>query len=119
MSEELICPICESKIVANHSISRWRFGCESCQADFLFSNSKFKTESDAITAFKKATRADKQGINWVSVKERLPNENKKYFVTNGKDTDTAIFDTDQNIFYLYSLTKRITHWAEINLPKGE
>ncbi len=60
---------------------------------------------------------------WVSVKDRLPEEEKEYLVTDGSDWDTTIFHLESKTWDRYDNLRwfshsSITHWMELpELPK--
>lgn len=117
MSEEKLICGCGGKV---HIITdeNWVYAqCISC----LVKTPSYdrKQEESAIAAFRLATRADvKQGIQWISVKDRLPE----------KDTPVLAWLSSGNViqvlgktdfYYLEENSEEysITHWAEITLPE--
>ncbi len=101
----------------------WHFCCDICEADMLLSPAL--SESEAIEAFKKATKADKQGIQWINVKDRLPEKEGQYLIIWKGVWQKATWNQDYQEWddsygddYLCPATSP-THWAEINLPENE
>jgi len=81
---------------------------------------KFNTDFEAIAAFKRATRADvKQGIDWISVKNRLPDKFGNYLVAMNANYVTEFLFHDGEFWDNGYSVCCITHWAEINLPEKE
>lgn len=133
MSEEkLICGCGENitcQIVNKVRGTRWMFHCENCSADVFVSG---KNEAEAISAFKRATRADvKQGIDWIPITEKPP----EYCPEFDTSVEILIFDDDKVHVGNYhagkfewwsgvycntdtpTSQKTITHFAYINLPE--
>ncbi len=60
---------------------------------------------------------------WVSVGDRLPEEEKEYLVTDGIDREVCLFNVAHKAFDYYfelrwSTGSGITHWMELpELPK--
>jgi hypothetical protein len=126
MSDDLKCPICGKEIRRCHvrGGTKWFFECSdyNCIFKSLYLAGRL-SESAVIEAFRKATRADKQGIQWVSVKERLP-ENVRDVLTCTKENQATcnigFYDNDTKKWELYKgIGSDVDYWAEINLPKGE
>jgi hypothetical protein len=125
MSEELKCGCGGGLSVLAYGDGH-EFNCNKCGATIVVMNTSLQ---DAISAFRLATRADiKSGINWISVKDRLPEKPCWYLFINSTEpyefkeagvrilfwgddqSPAARFDNRKGV-------KRFTHWAEINLPK--
>ena len=95
--------------------------CSNDKCPLSLDNTNYDTETEAIAAFKKATRADmKQGVKWILVTVRLPERylevlvltvHNNYFVASWNG-DTWYRTSDHRKL-------EVTHWAEINLPEKE
>lgn len=105
--------------------SQWHAFCEKCGID---TEDKYNSEAAAISAFKLATRADSQGIQWISVKDWLPEDSydKLYlalYKRQNRPSHICLVKYREDDFcrqdFLMPLHEeyRITYLAHINLPK--
>ncbi len=65
-------------------------------------------------------RTDKQGIQWISVKERLPRKEGTYLTLNPAHDELGIMTVHfKKDCWCCNYASKITHWseAEINLPE--
>ena len=65
-------------------------------------------------------------IDWISVKERLPENSGKYLICANQYVHAVEFSTRHKKFNAFDILDNadnafsgVTHWAYINLPEGE
>jgi len=80
-------------------------------------------ELEAFEAENERLKAN-SGIQWISTKDRLPEERKKYLTINTEfevkiqPYDVLWYDDDKDMDgHLGFRLGGVTHWAEINLPE--
>jgi hypothetical protein len=131
MAEKLICG-CGGEIKYAEAVSIYWFECKQC-GFFLtlrkFNPPKIISLSDALAAFRLATRAYvKLGVQWIPVKDRLPEKKRGIYLTYSRPANILTNDigltinlwSDDKAKWEWSFNKGyITHWAEINLPDKE
>lgn len=123
--ENLKCPICGSDITYRPENLRfgdiWNFYCSSKTCKISNLTFYANTESEAIAAWKLATRADvKQGIQWISVKDRLPEKSGMYLIYCDKIGTLVEYGyINLDVYGSYIISPVFTHWAEINLPEKD
>ena len=143
---DLICGCGEKVEIKYNDAETFDVWCENCR----LSIKGFHSQSEAISAFRLATNADKilsnkqlqdiandiesglvaiietkylysleanQGINWISVKDRLPEKDVELLVFDGKECWICWFWEGINKFQ--ACHEDITHYAFINLPGKE
>jgi len=112
-NEKLICPICGKEL---HVHNTWSVFCEnlivlSCEnLECKFYSIKFlaNSESEARAAFRKATRADKQGIQLETLKYL------NYLASSDADITDNHGDWEHK-----EVARRVLELEGINLPEGE
>lgn len=127
MNDKLICG-CGGEIKTENLNTRianpcWCSQCTKCGVNVNYHKSK----SDAISAFRKATRADKQGIQWISVKDRLPKKKRGSVWSKNVWAWKSAYCTGEIEVSAYNHKEKIwqwrdgdiTHWAVINLPEDK
>lgn len=64
-----------------------------------------------------------QGIQWVSVKDRLPEEDGVYLFATGFIAWVSLYRSQDEVFETeegcFDVNEFSTHWAEINLPEDK
>jgi len=136
MNEELKCGCggkAEIKIYEKDDTILYFVECKNC----AITSGGWQYKKNAITAFSRATRQRQQGIQWISVKERVPeyidglNESGRILIYDRVEGSKSIYVGEyilgEFIWWsgsfcnidLANSQKSITHWAEINLPESE
>ena len=104
------CPFCGSQNIIVSNWGMWSCWCVDCKAkseDGIY-------KKDAIEAWNRRT-----DNRWISVEDRLPDEDDKCLVWNGHHIFVAIYWGD-GVWKFDSYACEITHWMPLpEPPKGE
>jgi hypothetical protein len=85
----------------------------------LYKREQLLSEIAALTAENETLK--KGGISWISVKDRLPEENISWYLLYNPNwcgrTQVEFYDSQMKYKLLDEIKKGTTHWAHINLPE--
>ena len=103
------CPFCGSQNIIVSNWGMWSCWCADCKAkseDGIY-------KKDAIEAWNRRT-----DNSWISVEDRLPDEDDKCLVWNGHHIFVAIYWGD-GVWKFDSYACEITHWMPLPEPPKE
>ncbi len=104
------CPFCGSQNIIVSNWGMWRCWCADCKAkseDGIY-------KKDAIEAWNRRT-----DNRWISVEDRLPDDDDSYLVWNGNHIFVAIYWGDGEWMFDSHATHEVAHWMPLPEPPKE